>query len=180
MCRLFTTLGQMLRHHRLLCGLRQADLAAIVGISQSYVCAIENGRTVLRSPDLIQRLAVSVGADPVEMLALAGFLHPHVFDVARRNPHLVHALMAGVELLSETARDTIEDEIKYTARCYLLDHLVDARRVPDPHLMWMAYQEGFDMSWDLIRDQLRMSLMERLMGPTGIKYGNRDNARKEE
>ncbi|MBE0555254.1 MAG: helix-turn-helix transcriptional regulator, partial [Rhodobacteraceae bacterium] len=55
--------GSRLRERRLAAGLRQADLAALAGISGSYLNLIEHNRRRI-APDLLDRLAAALGVEP--------------------------------------------------------------------------------------------------------------------
>ena len=60
-------------------------LAAILGVSYTYLSHIENGRRVPK-PALVEKLARELGADSEELLLLAGRFPQDVKVILRRYP----------------------------------------------------------------------------------------------
>jgi len=59
--------GNAIRAARQHLGLKQTELASMVGTNQPYLSLIENGKTVNRDA-IISRLAAALGLDPGELI----------------------------------------------------------------------------------------------------------------
>ena len=70
-----TNLGRMLKQQRLMIPLTLRKLAAITGISPSYLGRIEKGAR-FPSASILRRMAKPLGFDESELFALAGYLSP--------------------------------------------------------------------------------------------------------
>lgn len=70
-----TSLGRMLKQQRLMIPLTLRKLAAITGISPSYLGRIEKGAR-FPSASILRRMAKPLGFDESELFALAGYLSP--------------------------------------------------------------------------------------------------------
>ena len=62
-----TTIGQRVKHCRLLMGLRQIDIAMYCKMPRSYISKIENDALTPR-PEVLQRIADAIGATIVDLL----------------------------------------------------------------------------------------------------------------
>ncbi len=58
--------GSKLKEHRLQKGLTQLELAKKIGVSESYICQIENGKIV--SLKKLDKLAHVLGCEPKDLL----------------------------------------------------------------------------------------------------------------
>jgi len=68
------SLGQRVGNLRALRGLTQEQLAADVGVSQSYLSQIESDQVELPGRDVLVRLADRLGTSRFDLLQAAGFL----------------------------------------------------------------------------------------------------------
>ena len=88
--------GTTIRRARLRAGLPLRHLAALLGVSASYLSHIENGRRV-PSPRFLENVAGHLGLDPEALLAASGKLDPQTTRYLRRHP-------AAIRLLQRIAR----------------------------------------------------------------------------
>jgi transcriptional regulator with XRE-family HTH domain len=122
------TFGEQVRTLRRNAGLTGIELARLVGVSQSFISRIETGH-VVPEPDVVERLATALGADPVELgeqaraarstmrswrtLHASGF-DKHQQDLARRERNATHLrlfqpnIVPGLLQTAEYARYAIE------------------------------------------------------------------------
>ena len=68
--------GEVLRKVRQAKGMNQRQLAARVGVDDSYISKLENGRLPPPAAATILRICEAVGAPPDELLALTGKVPP--------------------------------------------------------------------------------------------------------
>lgn len=67
MAAIIATRGNIIRARRYAAGLQVRELAGLVGISPTYLSAIERGR-VPGSPAVLVRLAAALHADPADFI----------------------------------------------------------------------------------------------------------------
>ncbi len=79
-----TDLGRMLKQQRLMIPLTLRKLAAITGISPSYLSRIEKGER-FPSASILRRMAKPLGFDESELFALAGYLSPPTPGIEERS-----------------------------------------------------------------------------------------------
>jgi len=77
--------GERIREARVCRGLDLGELAAMVGMTKSYVCAIELGSQAPPSPKFVRKFSRVLGLPAQEMLALALW--------EKRDPSLTRAAM---------------------------------------------------------------------------------------
>jgi transcriptional regulator with XRE-family HTH domain len=61
------SLGEQIAHMRKSKNIKSGELAAVIGVKQPYISAIENGRKTL-SVDLLQKIASALGTTSSELL----------------------------------------------------------------------------------------------------------------
>jgi len=81
-------LGKIIKHHRIAVPLTLQKLAAISGVSPSYLGRIERGQR-FPSARVLRRIAKPLGFDEDELFALAGYLSPQTPRVAENEPDYV-------------------------------------------------------------------------------------------
>ncbi len=81
--------GQRLRELRKGRRFSQRELARRVGIDFTYLSKIENDRMPPPSEKTVRRLADELGADPDELILLAGKVPSDIADIMRRSPEAV-------------------------------------------------------------------------------------------
>ena len=111
-------LGEILKQQRLMIPLTLRKLAALTGISPSYLGRIEKGER-FPSASILQRIAKSLGFAESELLALAGYLSslpnieessygqvdPCVSSILSREPlEIQRALIAILSILKSIAK----------------------------------------------------------------------------
>src|SRR5688572_23989456 len=71
-----SALGAWIKATRTAQGVSQRELADKAGLSRSYLCDIEHGRSNKPSFDCLDGIAAALGADRTELLRVAGILEP--------------------------------------------------------------------------------------------------------
>lgn len=66
-------IAPLLRSARQLCGLTLRQVEKQTGISNAYLCQLENGRTTNPSPHMLSKLARVYGLPHSELMAAAGY-----------------------------------------------------------------------------------------------------------
>ena len=95
------------------------NLAALSGVSQSYISHVESGRKGIPSPDILKKLSTALEVPYIEMMDMAGLLPEEIKESEeyRRVSHL---------------KKLSEDYIEATARITELDHqLEDSKKAVD-------------------------------------------------
>src|SRR6188472_1815218 len=69
-------LGDWIKEMRATQGISQRELADRAGLSRSYLCDIEHGRTGNPSFEYLDSIAIALGVDRTEVLRVAGILEP--------------------------------------------------------------------------------------------------------
>ena len=79
-----TSIGRMLRQHRVMLELTIRQLAAISGVSSSHLSRIEKGER-FPSASVLRRVATPLGFEESELFSLAGYLSPPSPGIGERN-----------------------------------------------------------------------------------------------
>ncbi len=79
-----TSIGRMLRQHRVMLELTIRELAAISGVSSSHLSRIEKGER-FPSASVLRRVATPLGFEESELFSLAGYLSSPSPGIAERN-----------------------------------------------------------------------------------------------
>jgi transcriptional regulator with XRE-family HTH domain len=104
--------GRRLRKLRTQKGLTLRALAEAVGVDFSYLSKIENGRAgYLPGADNIRALAATLGADPLELLELAGKVPPEVESLAS-SPQARRFYQRAQEIASPEDWDALLDVLE--------------------------------------------------------------------
>lgn len=105
-------LPAFLRRARERCGITQAELAQRCGITRTYVCAIEHGRVLGPSDDLVGKLVVAMALTHRESSALARLaaqdrvLRAATADLPERAQRFVSVCLEADRLLPDTDAET--------------------------------------------------------------------------
>ncbi|HEX5610268.1 MAG TPA: helix-turn-helix transcriptional regulator [Solirubrobacterales bacterium] len=75
--------GAQIRQFRTAAGMTQRQVASELGIDFTYLSKLENDRGEPPGEELVRRLAALLGADPEELLALAGKVPPQLRERAQ-------------------------------------------------------------------------------------------------
>ncbi|MGI8476685.1 MAG: helix-turn-helix domain-containing protein [Thermomicrobiales bacterium] len=98
-------LGSWIRARRTANGMSQRELADRAGLSRSYLCDIERGRGTRPSLHSMDRLAMALGVDRVELLEAAGIL---ASGADPRQSHREGRLVTVFRGLSDGAQESLE------------------------------------------------------------------------
>ena len=79
-----TSIGRMLRQHRVMLELTIRQLAAISGVSSSHLSRIEKGER-FPSASVLRRVARPLGFEESELFSLAGYLSPPSPGIGEKN-----------------------------------------------------------------------------------------------
>jgi len=98
-----TSFGNRVRELRKAKGLTQKDLAASVKLDFTYISKVETGKADPPGEDVVRRLAKALGADPEELVYLAGKVPKALRGVV--------ASSSAIPVVFRALRDgTIDDE----------------------------------------------------------------------
>ena len=124
-------LGEWIKSTRLAQGVSQREIADRAGLSRSYVCDIEHGRSSKPSFECLERIAKALGVDRTDVLRMAGILDPVKApeENIRERKHL-----SVYQSLNEANRTAVEAFARYLLsqeQHWVQVKLVDGDRDPD-------------------------------------------------
>lgn len=92
--------------------------AQAVGISATFLSRVENGEATPPMAEKVKKMAVLLGADPDELLALAGKVDPELPEIIRGRPRAMADLLrtARDEGLTEEELDDVTEGLKARRR----------------------------------------------------------------
>ena len=133
-------LGVWIKTTRLAQGVSQRELADRAGLSRSYLCDIEHGRSTKPSFECLESIAKALGVDRTDVLRVAGILEPAKApeENARERKHL-----SVYQSLNESNRTAVEAFARYLLsqeQHWVQAKLVDGDR--DPELDGRRHQPG--------------------------------------
>lgn len=120
---IFMTTGQSIRHHRLLAGLTQPELAARCGIPQAGLCRIERDQRDLTVGSL-RNIAAALGITPDLLLSPSPpAFHPVASERAKRLPAPTREQMESLATLVAVGNNGSHDSLE--ASKHLPDWMLD-------------------------------------------------------
>lgn len=112
------TYGQRLRAMRTAAGLTQAALAKLAGISNVYLSDVERGNRHPFPEETTTQIAAACGADPTELMCLAGKVPEDIRKVLFRSPVVMDFLRWIAEQWEEPAAMSAEREAEAGTRLW--------------------------------------------------------------
>jgi transcriptional regulator with XRE-family HTH domain len=105
-----SALGEWVKSTRTAQGVSQRELADRAGLSRSYVCDIEHGRSTKPSFECLENISKALGVDRTDVLRVAGILEPVKApeENARDRKHL-----SVYQSLNESNRTAVEAFARY-------------------------------------------------------------------
>jgi len=80
------TFGSFVRRERLARGIGLREMAKTIGLSHTYVSLFECGKIPPPAEDKIRLIAVVIGCNVDELLAMAGKVSTDLLDIIKQNP----------------------------------------------------------------------------------------------
>ena len=123
-----SALGEWVKSTRTAQGVSQRELADRAGLSRSYVCDIEHGRSTKPSFECLENISKALGVDRTDVLRVAGILEPVKApeENARDRKHL-----SVYQSLNESNRIAVEAFARYLLSQE--QHWVQAKLVDGDH-----------------------------------------------
>ncbi len=107
--------GHFIKEWRIYCELTQAQLAAEIGVSQSNINHIENGKTAYTQPSL-EKIAKALKVHPADLLATNPFQQFMEEEEEERSPFMaeVESLLSSMRPLSrKLVREFMKSLLEY-------------------------------------------------------------------
>jgi transcriptional regulator with XRE-family HTH domain len=88
--------GELIRAGRTARGIGQRQLAAMVGVTASFISQLENNRTSPPSELTMRKIADAIGTDADELLAASGRVPSDVQEILVSRPSLMKQIRAAL------------------------------------------------------------------------------------
>ena len=105
-----TTLGEKISALRAEQRIGLRELGRAVGVTAMHISNLEKGKS-MPSPELVQKLAMTLDANLDELLYLADQVDPDVVDVIQSNPYSVPSFLRSAKDLTPEQWEALQKQV---------------------------------------------------------------------